>query len=79
MKYLVAAICLAFAATGAFAQDKKDAKKDSAKSEAKKDEKKPSAAQKEQRDKMKACNKQASDKKMKGEERQKFMSGCLKG
>jgi hypothetical protein len=28
---------------------------------------------------MKACNKQASDKKMKGDERKNFMSGCLKG
>ena len=79
MKYLIAAICLAFATTGAFAQDKKDTKKDSAKSEAKKEAKKPTAAQKEQQDKMKACNKQASDKKMKGDDRKKFMSGCLKG
>jgi hypothetical protein len=65
VRFLIAAILIAFAATGAVAQDKKDAKK-------------PSAAQKEQQDRMKACNQQASDKKMKGEDRQKFMSGCLK-
>ena len=65
MRLLIAALCLAFAATGAVAQDKKDAKK-------------PSAAQKEQQDRMKDCNKQASDKKMKGDERKSFMSSCLK-
>lgn len=32
-----------------------------------------------QQDKMKTCNKQASDKGLKGDERQTFMSGCLKG
>ena len=66
MKYLIAAICLAFAATGAVAQDKKEAKKA------------PSAAQKEQQNRMKDCNRQASDKKMKGDERKAFMSSCLK-
>lgn len=32
-----------------------------------------------QQERMKSCNKQASDKKMKGDDRKKFMSGCLKG
>jgi hypothetical protein len=32
-----------------------------------------------QQERMKDCNKQASDKKLKGDERKKFMSGCLKG
>jgi len=67
MRLLIATLCLAFAATGAFAQDKKDAKKE------------PTAAQKKQQERMKACNKQATDKKLKGGERKKFMSGCLKG
>lgn len=31
-----------------------------------------------QKDKMKTCNKDAGDKKLKGEERKKFMSECLK-
>ena len=61
MRLLIAAVCLAFAATGAYAQDKKE----------------PSAAQKKQQERMKACNEKAGDKK--GDERQKFMSACLKG
>ena len=64
MKFLIAAICLALAATGAVAQDKKEAKKE------------PSAAQKKQQERMKSCNEKAGDKK--GDERQKFMSSCLK-
>jgi len=64
MRLLIAALCLAFAATGAVAQDKKEAKKA------------PSAAQKKQQERMKACNEKAGDKK--GDERQKFMSSCLK-
>ncbi|HET7362721.1 MAG TPA: PsiF family protein [Burkholderiales bacterium] len=61
MRLVIAAVCLAFAATGAYAQDKKE----------------PSAAQKKQQERMKACNEKAGDKK--GDERQKFMSACLKG
>ena len=41
------------------------------------DKKAPSDAQAKQQERMKACNKQAGDKK--GDERKKFMSGCLKG
>ncbi|MCU0940873.1 MAG: PsiF family protein [Burkholderiaceae bacterium] len=37
----------------------------------------PSPAQAAQQEKMTACNKQAGDKGLKGEERQKFMSSCL--
>ena len=62
MRLLVAAVCLAFAATGAYAQDKKE----------------PSAAQKAQQSRMTACNKQATEKKLKGDDRKKFMSSCLK-
>jgi len=47
MRLLVAAVCLAFAATGAYAQDKKE----------------PSAAQKKQQTRMKECNERAGDKK----------------
>jgi hypothetical protein len=32
-----------------------------------------------QQDKMKNCNKEAKDKALKGDERKKFMSSCLKG
>ena len=64
MKFLIAAICLAFATTGALAQDKKDAKKQ------------PTAAQKKQQERMRMCNDKAGDKK--GDERKQFMSSCLK-
>jgi len=37
------------------------------------DEKKPTA----QQDKMTACNKQASEKSLKGDDRKSFMSSCL--
>ncbi|MBV8210716.1 MAG: hypothetical protein JO133_11715 [Burkholderiaceae bacterium] len=32
-----------------------------------------------QQEKMKACNRQAAEKVLKGDERKKFMSQCLKG
>lgn len=64
MKSIVAALCLAFAATSAaVAAEKRE----------------PSAKQKAQQERMKSCNKQAGEKKLKGEARKKFMSGCLKG
>ena len=43
------------------------------------DKKAPSDAQKKQQERMAACNKQAGDKKLKGDERKKFMGSCLKG
>ena len=39
----------------------------------------PSPAQKAQQEKMKACNAEAGEKKITGDERKKFMSGCLGG
>ena len=64
MKSIVAALCLAFAASSAaLAADKRD----------------PTPKQKAQQEKMKDCNKQAGEKKLKGDARKKFMSGCLKG
>ena len=66
MKIVIAALCtLAFVACPAFAQDKKDGKRE------------PSPAQKAQMERMKDCNAKAKD--MKGDERKKFMSSCLKG
>ena len=38
-----------------------------------------SAAQKRQQARMKNCNEKASAQNLKGDERQRFMSGCLKG
>src|SRR5438270_97660 len=63
MRLVIAAVCLAFAAMPAYAQDKKD--------------KEPTAAQKKQQTRMKECNERAGDKK--GDERKKCMSACLKG
>ena len=64
MKSIVAALCLALAATSAaMAADKKE----------------PSPKQKAQQEKMKLCNKQAGEKMLKGADRKKFMSECLKG
>jgi psiF repeat-containing protein len=40
--------------------------------------KKPVAAKTAKQDKTKACTKQAADKKLKGDERKKFMSRCTK-
>jgi len=63
-RQLIAAAALAvFAASGAWAQDKKPAAQ--------------KGAQKTQQNKMKKCN--ADAKGMKGDERKKFMSSCLKG
>ncbi|MBN1364956.1 MAG: hypothetical protein JW976_09155 [Syntrophaceae bacterium] len=39
----------------------------------------PSPAQQAHREKMKSCNAEAKAKALKGEERKKFMSKCLKG
>ncbi|MGQ0651133.1 MAG: PsiF family protein [Betaproteobacteria bacterium] len=66
MKSLIAAACLSLAFSPlAFAQDKKDAKKE------------PGAAQKKQQERMKDCNEKVGERK--GDERKKFMSACLKG
>ena len=56
---------LAALAVSGFAQDATTTKKE------------PSAAQKAQQQKMTDCNKEASAKNLKGDERKKFMSECL--
>ena len=66
LSLLVAAV-FATASVTAMAQDKKDTPK-----------KAPTAAQKKQQERMKQCNMQADDKKLKGDDRKKYMSGCLK-
>jgi hypothetical protein len=43
----------------------------------KKAKKEPTEKQKAQQDKMKGCNKDAGEKKMKGDERKAFMKDCL--
>jgi hypothetical protein len=81
MKKLIALLCcLTLASPLALAQDKgKGNEKKAAKAMEKSAKKEPSEAQKKQREKMKACNKQAADKKLKGDERKGFVSACLKG
>lgn len=39
----------------------------------------PAGKKAAQHEKMKNCNKEAKEKALKGDERKKFMSGCLKG
>ncbi|MCW5606245.1 MAG: hypothetical protein KIT18_17020 [Burkholderiales bacterium] len=39
----------------------------------------PTEAQKKQQERMRNCSGQARDKQLKGEERRKFMSECMKG
>ena len=63
MKARLALIVLAFA-TGAFAAEST--------------KKPPTPAQQAQQEKMKACSAEATTKALKGDERKKFMSGCLK-
>ena len=64
MKNIIAALCLAFATSSVVIAA---------------DQKEPSPKQKAQQEKMKDCNKQAGEKKLKGDARKKFISGCLKG
>jgi len=78
MKKLMAVFCcvLLAASSASLAQgtDKSTEKKAAATAK-----KEPSEKQKAQQQKMKDCNKQAADKKLKGNERKSFMSTCLKG
>jgi hypothetical protein len=79
-KFLTVIVAALFAAASvtAIAQDKS---KDKPKAEqTKKDapKKEPTAAQKKQQERMKQCNMQADEKKLKGDERKKFVSTCAK-
>ena len=81
MKSIVLAVLVVLAtAPLALAQDKSkdDAKKVAPVAEkSAKAKKEPTEKQKAQQEKMKSCSKDASDKKLKGDERKKFMSGCM--
>jgi len=80
MKTLIAAICLMLAASPlALARDRDaDAGKKTVPAAEKVTKKEPSAKQKAQQEKMRACSREARDKKLKRDERKKFMSGCMK-
>jgi hypothetical protein len=81
MKKLIAVICFMLATSPlALAQDKGkvDEKKAApAVEKSVKSKKEPTEKQKAQQEKMKSCSKEASGKKLKGDERKTFMSGCM--
>ena len=80
MKRLIAALCFMFALSPlAMAQDKGKADEKKAAPAAEKAKKEPTEKQKAHQERMKSCANQAGDKKLKGDERKKFMSDCLKG
>jgi hypothetical protein len=84
MKQLIAAvICAMFVLSSAYAQQPQgQAKKGApaAEKKAEKAKKAPSAAQKKQQQRMRQCSADAKAKGIKSkEERNKFMSACLKG
>lgn len=83
MKSLLAAVvCAMFLLAPAHAQNKGEMKKGAPAAEKKseKAKKAPSAAQKKQQDRMRKCSADAKAKGIKSrEERNKFMSACLKG
>lgn len=64
MKVMLASIAIAFATCSVFAADST--------------KKPPTPAQQAQQDKMKTCSADAKAKALKGDERKKFMSECLK-
>lgn len=76
MNKLIAGLCclMLAAAPLAMAQDKGKGVEKKAAAAAKKE---PSEKQKAQQERLKSCNKEAGDKKMKGDDRKKFMKDCL--
>ena len=64
MKALITLVALSFMVGSTYAADQ--------------EKKAPSPAQKAQQEKMKSCNAEAKTNALKGDERKKFMSECLK-
>ena len=64
LKAVIAVVVFAFSAGHSLAEEKET--------------KPPTPAQQAQREKMKACNADAGKQQLKGDERKKFMSSCLK-
>jgi len=77
MNKLMAALCCVMLASSplALAQDKDKGAGDGTRSAAKKA---PTEKQLAHQRKMKECSRQARDRQLKGDERKRFMSGCLK-
>ena len=64
MKALITLVALSFMVSSGYAADQ--------------EKKAPSPAQKAQQEKMKSCSAEAKTNALKGDERKKFMSECLK-
>jgi hypothetical protein len=78
LSVIVAAMFAAVSASAFAASHVGAQMKDEKKMEKKAPKKEATAAQKKQQERMKECNMQAADKGLKGDERKKFMSSCLK-
>ena len=77
-KMILAAAATLLAANLAFAQAAAPATADKKPATTAETKKAPSEKQVKQQERMKSCNKDAGDKKLKGDTRKKFMSECLK-
>jgi uncharacterized protein HemX len=75
---LIVAALFAAASVTAIAQEKKSEKPKAEKSMKDSPKKEPTAAQKKQQERRKECTAKANDQKLKGDDRKKFMSSCLK-
>ena len=75
---LIVAALFAAASVTAVAQDKKTEKPKAEKSMKDSPKKEMTEAQKMRQARMKECNAQANEQKLKGDERKKHMSACLK-
>jgi Ni/Co efflux regulator RcnB len=80
MKQLLSVILAALFAAASVTAIAQEKKADKPKAEMKKDapKKELTAAQKARQERMKECNAQANEKKLKGDERKKFVSACAK-
>ena len=75
---VIVAALFAAASVTAMAQDKKGDKPKAEKSMKDSPKKEMTEAQKKQQARMKECSAQANERKLKGDERKKHMSACLK-
>ena len=75
---LIVAAVFAAASMTAIAQDKKGDKPKAEKAMKDSPKKEMTEAQKKQQARMKECSAQANERKLKGDERKKHMSSCLK-
>jgi hypothetical protein len=79
MKFMAALVAIVFSTGLAWGAEAPVEKEPAPAQKAQPVKKEPSPAQKAQQVKMKTCNADAGKKELKGGERKKFMSECLKG